>query len=117
LTHHAAKLIPDHQGRRHAEPGEAGMPTYRVSFMNEIPRNDKLFRCCQRSLIIRSAPSTEWAIEAAKQQFAELEGISDWKIHAALIAVEPVDLQAEPETGPPMPTPRSYARKRARSQI
>jgi hypothetical protein len=23
------------------------MPSYRVCFINEIPRNDKLFRCCQ----------------------------------------------------------------------
>ena len=77
------------------------MPSYRVCFINEIPRNHKLFRCCQRSIVIPSAPSTEWAIEAAKQQFAELEGISDWRIHAALIETEPVDLEAEPETPSP----------------
>jgi hypothetical protein len=64
------------------------MPSYRVRFLNEIPRNDKLFRCCQRSIIIRSAPSAERAVEAAKKQFAELEGIPNWKIHAALIEVE-----------------------------
>ena len=72
------------------------MPSYRVCFMNEIPKNDKLFRCCQRSIIIRSAPSAEQAVEAAKKQFAELEGIRDWKIHAALIEVEAIDIQAEP---------------------
>ena len=72
------------------------MPGYRVCFMNEIPRNDKLFRCCQRSLMIRSAPDAERAVEAAKQQFAKLERIHDWKIHAALIEVE----QIECETGP-----------------
>jgi hypothetical protein len=92
------------------------MPSYRVRFMNEIPRNDKLFRCCQRSIIIRSAPSTEWAIEAAKQQFAALEGICDWKIHAAMIETEPVDLEAQPETPSPRPTPRPSARKNARSR-
>ena len=73
------------------------MPTYRVCFMNEIPRNDKLFRCCQRSIIIRSAPSAERAVEAAKKQFAELEGIRDWKIHASLIETEAIDLEAEPD--------------------
>jgi hypothetical protein len=67
------------------------MPTYRVCFMNEIPRNDKLFRCCQRSIIVKSALGAEWAVEAAKRQFAELEGIGDWKIHAALIEVEAID--------------------------
>jgi hypothetical protein len=92
------------------------MPSYRVCFMNEIPRNDRLFRCCQRSILIRSAPSAEWAVEAAKQQFAELEGIRDWKIHAALIEVEPADLEAEAEPPPRRAMPRSYARKRASSQ-
>jgi hypothetical protein len=71
------------------------MPSYRVCFMNEIPRNDKLFRCCQRSIIIRSAASAEGAVEVAKKQFAELEGIRDWKIHAGLIEVEAIDLEAE----------------------
>jgi len=70
------------------------MLSYRVRFMNEIPRNDKLFRCCQRSIIILSAPTAERAVEAAKKQFAELEGILDWKIHAALIEVEAIDLEA-----------------------
>ena len=93
------------------------MPSYRVCFINEIPRNDKLFRCCQRSIIIPSAPSTEWAIEAAKQQFAALEGICDWKIHAALIETEAVDLEAQPETPTQVPAARLDARKSARSRI
>ncbi len=66
------------------------MPSYRVCFINEIPRNDKLFRCCQRSILVQSAPSAELAVEAAKKQFAGLEGIRDWKIHAALIEVETI---------------------------
>jgi hypothetical protein len=77
------------------------MSSYRVCFINEIPRNHKLFRCCQRSIVIPSAPSSEWAIEAAKQQFAKLEGISDWRIRAALIETEAVDIKAEPETASP----------------
>jgi hypothetical protein len=76
------------------------MPNYRVSFMNAIPRNEKLFRCCQRSIIIRSAPSAERAVEAAKKQFAELERIRDWKIHAALIEIETIDLKSTPEKTP-----------------
>ena len=55
------------------------MASYRVNVMNEIPGNDRLFRCCQRSILIRSAPRAGWAVEAAKQQFAELDGICDWK--------------------------------------
>jgi hypothetical protein len=77
------------------------MPSYRVCFMNEIPRNDKLFRCCQRSIIIRSAPGTEQAVEAAKKQFARLEGVRDWKIHAALIETEAIDLETKPQNMPP----------------
>jgi hypothetical protein len=73
------------------------MPSYRVHFMNEIPRNDKLFRCCQRSIIIRSALSPERAVEVAKKQFARLEGIPDWKIHAGLVEIEAMDLELESE--------------------
>lgn len=69
------------------------MPSYRVRFINEIPRNERLFRCCQRSIIIRSARTPERAIEAAKKRFARLEGISNWKIHAALIEIEPIHIE------------------------
>jgi hypothetical protein len=68
-----------------------------VCFINEIPRNDKLFRCCQRSIIIQSAPTAEWAVEAAKKQFARPEGIKNWNIHAALIEIEPIVLEGKPE--------------------
>ncbi len=92
------------------------MASYQVCFMNEIPRNRKLFRCCQRAIIIASAASAERAIEAAKQQFAELEGISDWKIRAALIEIEPVDLEAGPDTPSHQAARRSGARKIARQE-
>jgi hypothetical protein len=69
------------------------MPSYRVRFINEIPRNERLFRCCQRSIIIRSARTPERAIEAAKKRFARLEGISNWKIHAGLIEIEPIHIE------------------------
>ena len=78
------------------------MPSYRVCFINEIPRGNineiprgnKLFRCCQRSIVIRSARSPERAIEAAKKRFARIEGIPDWQIHAGLIEMEEIDLSA-----------------------
>ncbi len=69
------------------------MPSYRVCFFNEIPRNQTLFRCCQRSIVIRAARTPERAIEAAKRRFARLEGIRDWKIHAGLIEIEPLDTE------------------------
>ena len=78
------------------------MPSYRVCFINEIPRNEKLFRCCQRSIIIRSARTPGRAVEAAKKRFAKLEGIRDWKIHAALIEIEPIDIEAKPEHPAPV---------------
>jgi hypothetical protein len=68
------------------------MPNYRVCFINEIPRNEKLFRCCQRTIIIRSSPGPEIAVEAAKKRFAELEGVRDWKLHASVIEIEPIEL-------------------------
>jgi hypothetical protein len=67
------------------------MASYRVRFINEIARNHKLFRCCQRVIVIRSARSRERAIEAAKKRFARAEGIRDWKIHAGSIEVETKD--------------------------
>ena len=71
------------------------MHSYRVSFINEIPRNEKLFRCCQRSIIIRSARTPERAVEAAKKRFARREGIRGWKIHAALIEIEPMEVAVQ----------------------
>jgi hypothetical protein len=71
------------------------MPSYRVCFINEIPRNAQLFRCCQRSIIIRSARTPERAVEAAKKRFARLEGIRNWKIHAALVEMEPIGIETK----------------------
>jgi hypothetical protein len=73
------------------------MPSYRICFFNEIPRNHQLFRCCQRSIEIRVARTPERAIEAAKKRFARLEGIRDWKLHAAFIEVEAIDIEPRPE--------------------
>jgi hypothetical protein len=75
------------------------MPIYRVSFINDIPRNEKLFRCCQRSIIIRAARSPERAVEVAKKRFARLEGICNWNIHAGRIELEVIDLPAKPDGG------------------
>jgi hypothetical protein len=70
---------------------------YRVSFINDIPRNEKLFHCCQRSIVIRAAPSPESAVEAAKKRFARLEGICNWSICAGRIELEVIDLPAKPD--------------------
>jgi 1,2-phenylacetyl-CoA epoxidase PaaB subunit len=68
---------------------------YRVCFLNNIPRNDRLYRCCQRSIVVRSARDPEQAVEAAKEQFVRAEGISNWRIHAAYIEVEPIKLDTK----------------------
>jgi hypothetical protein len=106
--------------------GGRQMSSYCVSFINEIPRNEKLFRCCQRSIVIRSARTSERAIEAAKKKFARLEGIRDWKIHAALIEIESIKIEAELEAKLPDGTParektrpphqRAGLRKRAQAE-
>jgi hypothetical protein len=74
------------------------MTSYRVCFFNEIARNEKVFRCCQRSILIRFARSPERAIEAAKKRFARLEGIRDWKFHAGLIEIEAIESEAAPRS-------------------
>jgi hypothetical protein len=76
---------------------------YRVCFLNDIPRNDKLFRCCQRSIVVRSAAGSEQAIEAAKKEFVRIESIRDWRIHAAHIEIEPIDPEKEPDGDDPRP--------------
>jgi hypothetical protein len=75
------------------------MPSYRVSFINDIPRNEKLFHCWQRSIVVRTARSPERAVEAAKKRFARLEGICNWNIHAGRIELEVIDLPAKPDGG------------------
>ena len=72
------------------------MPSYRVSFINDIPRNEKLVHCCQRSILVRAARSPERAVEVAKKRFARLEGICNWSIHAGRIELEVIDLPAKP---------------------
>jgi hypothetical protein len=60
-------------------------PVYRVCFLNTV------MRPCQRTIIIRSARSSERAIEAAKKRFARLEGIRDWRDHAKIIEVTTIE--------------------------
>jgi hypothetical protein len=67
------------------------MTSYRVDFMNEFARNRRIHKVCQRSIVVRSARSPEQAGEAAKTHFAKLEGIRDWRIHAATIEVVPIE--------------------------
>ena len=76
--------------------GAGQVPSYRVSFINDIPRSAKLFHCCQRSIVVRTARSPERAVEAAKKRFARLEGICNWNIHAGRIELEVIDLPAKP---------------------
>ena len=72
------------------------MPSYRISFINDLPRNGKLFHCCQRSIVVRAARTPERAVEAAKKRFARREGICNWNIHAGRIELEVIDSPADP---------------------
>jgi hypothetical protein len=67
------------------------LTSYRVDFTNEFARNRRVHKVCQRSIIVRSACGPEQAGEAAKTHFARLEGIRDWRIHAATIEVVPIE--------------------------
>jgi hypothetical protein len=77
------------------------MTSYRVDFMNEFARNRRVHKVCQRSVVVRSARSPEQAGEAAKTLFATLEGIRDWRIHAAMIEVVPIEDDPVSDTGTP----------------
>jgi hypothetical protein len=80
LVHHlretlaATPPVPDDAGR-----------DYRVCFFNRFARGRQTVTACQRTIVVRGAESREAAVEAAKQQFAEIEGIPDWHIHASMI--------------------------------
>jgi hypothetical protein len=78
-----AHLRKSLDGSSRADAG-AG-PSYRVCFMNRFARGRNTITACQRSIVIPSAETREAAIEAAKQRFAELEGIPDWTLHATFI--------------------------------
>jgi hypothetical protein len=71
------------------------MPSYRISFINEIARGAHVFRCVQRSILIHAARDRDRAVEAAKRRFARLEGIRHWSHHAGAIEVEPAEPNAE----------------------
>jgi hypothetical protein len=85
-----------------AEPADAsGSPddrnagrNYRVCFLNHFARGSRTFTACQRSIVIPVADSAEQALEIAKQRFAELEGIRDWRIHAVTIEVGLIEVNA-----------------------
>jgi hypothetical protein len=67
---------------------------YRVCFLNRFARGRNTITACQRSIVIPSTASREIAIEAAKQRFAELEGIPNWQIHASFIEAGLLDEDA-----------------------
>jgi hypothetical protein len=67
------------------------MASYRVCFMNQFARNRTVYRICQRAVVIRCARTRARAIEGAKERFARLEHIRDWRIHASEIEVEMIE--------------------------
>ena len=68
-----------------SSPADSGAGrSYRVCFMNRFARGRNTITACQRSIVIPCAESREAAIEAAKQRFAELEGVP-WNLHASFI--------------------------------
>ena len=72
---------------------------YRVSFFKDITNcYGKLFKMCQRSIVIRSARSPERAIRAAKIRFSRLERIRDWTLRA-----EKIELDVLPEAAGAQP--------------
>jgi hypothetical protein len=64
------------------------MGTYRVRFFKMVSSHGKTVNVCQRSIDIRSAPSPDRAVQAAKQRFAHLENITEWFLHADYLEVD-----------------------------
>src|SRR5206468_10559190 len=62
--------------------------TYRVRFFKAVTCHGKTVKVCQRSIDIRSAPSPDQAVEAAKQSFARLENVAEWFLHADYVEVD-----------------------------
>jgi hypothetical protein len=73
------------------------MPSYRVDFLNEFARGDRVHKVCQRSIFVGAAENPETARDAAIKRFAELENIPDWRIHAAIIEIVPAASQTDPQ--------------------
>jgi hypothetical protein len=93
---------------------ERAMTSYRVDFMNEFARNSRVHKVCQRSIVVGSARSPEQAGEAAKTDFARLEGICDWRIHAATIEVVPIKDDGVSDINAPALDPSSGGNQRFR---
>ena len=62
--------------------------TYRVRFFKAVTCHGRTVNVCQRSIDIRSAPSPDQAVEAAKQSFARLENVAEWFLHADYVEVD-----------------------------
>ena len=73
------------------------MPTAFALSAKSLETSDFFDAAKARSLFDR-LPVLNGRLKQQKKQFAELEGIRDWKIHAALIELEPIDVEEEPDT-------------------
>lgn len=72
-----------------------GVHDYRVDFFNTFARNRATYRVCQRSIVVRKVCCPGHARAIAELRFAELEGVCDWRIHAAEAEVIPIDRGGE----------------------
>ena len=89
------------------------MTAYRVSFFNELTNSrGTLYKVCQRSVEIRTARSLDRAVEAAKKRFARLERVGEWRLHARLFEVEPLEEDQEGVVPPADPIAAREATRR-----
>src|SRR6266446_3399430 len=64
------------------------MTSYRVLFFKRLTNSyGRSCNICQRSIEIASMPSSERAVAAAKNRFAQLEGVPDWRLRADTVEV------------------------------
>jgi DNA invertase Pin-like site-specific DNA recombinase len=81
------------------------MPSYRVCFFNVIARNERVFRCCQRSIVDMLGVFAEFETNLRRER--QLEGINAAKARGvykgrkpSIDAAEVVRLRHEEQLGP-----------------
>ncbi|HTT81698.1 MAG TPA: hypothetical protein VMF86_18700 [Stellaceae bacterium] len=57
----------------------------RVCFFNHFARGSGTTTPRQRAVVICGAESRDEAAAAARERFAEIEGVADWHLHATTI--------------------------------
>jgi hypothetical protein len=73
------------------------MPSYRVSFINDIPSRRQAFSLLQRSMSLAPRTARKERAGSSETTLREARGICHWSIQANRIELEVINLPAKPE--------------------